>query len=88
MSILIENLTKTFGKSLILDHINLEIKTGSLIALLGPSGSGKSTLLKLIAGLDRPDSGRIWLTGKDTNALSIQERQIGFVFQITHFLNI
>lgn len=81
MSILIENLTKTFGKSLILDHINLEIKTGSLIALLGPSGSGKSTLLKLIAGLDRPDSGRIWLTGKDTNALSIQERQIGFVFQ-------
>ena len=81
MSILIENLTKTFGESLILDHINLEIKTGSLIALLGPSGSGKSTLLKLIAGLERPDSGRIWLTGKDTNFLSIQERQIGFVFQ-------
>lgn len=81
MSILIENLTKTFGESLILDHINLEIKTGSLIALLGPSGSGKSTLLKLIAGLERPNSGRIWLTGKDTNFLSIQERQIGFVFQ-------
>lgn len=81
MSILIEDLTKTFGGSLILDHINLEIKTGSLIALLGPSGSGKSTLLKLIAGLEYPDSGRIWLTGKDTNFLSIQERQIGFVFQ-------
>ena len=81
MSILIEDLTKAFGKSLILDHINLEIKTGSLIALLGPSGSGKSTLLKLIAGLEYPDSGRIWLTGKNTNYLSIQERQIGFVFQ-------
>lgn len=81
MSILIENLTKTFGESLILDHVNLEIKTGSLIALLGPSGSGKSTLLKLIAGLERPNSGRIWLTGKDTNFLSIQDRQIGFVFQ-------
>jgi sulfate transport system ATP-binding protein len=81
MSILIEDLTKTFGESLILDHINLEIKTGSLIALLGPSGSGKSTLLKLIAGLETPNSGRIWLTGKDTNFLSIQERQIGFVFQ-------
>lgn len=81
MSILIEDLTKTFSKSLILDHINLEIKTGSLIALLGPSGSGKSTLLKLIAGLEYPDDGRIWLTGKDTNFLSIQERQIGFVFQ-------
>lgn len=81
MSILIEDLTKTFSKSLVLDHINLEIKTGSLIALLGPSGSGKSTLLKLIAGLEYPDGGRIWLTGKDTNFLSIQERQIGFVFQ-------
>ena len=81
MSILIENLTKNFGNILILDHINLEIKTGKLIALLGPSGSGKSTLLRLIAGLENPDSGRIWLTGKDTNFLSIQERQIGFVFQ-------
>lgn len=81
MSILIENLTKNFGKLKVLDHINLEIKTGSLIALLGPSGSGKSTLLKIIAGLEYPDSGRIWLTGKDTNFLSIQDRQIGFVFQ-------
>lgn len=81
MSILIENLTKKFGKNLILDHLNLEIKTGSLIALLGPSGSGKSTLLKLIAGLESPNDGRIWLTGKDANFLSIQERQIGFVFQ-------
>lgn len=81
MSILIENLTKNFGKSIILDHINLEIKTGKLTALLGPSGSGKSTLLRLIAGLENPNSGRIWLTGKNTEFLSIQERQIGFVFQ-------
>ncbi len=81
MSILIENLAKKFGKTLILDHINLEIPTGKLIALVGPSGSGKSTLLRLIAGLETPDSGRIWLTRKDTNFLSIQERQIGFVFQ-------
>lgn len=81
MSILIENLTKKFDDLLILDHVNLEIKTGSLVSLLGPSGSGKSTLLKLIAGLESPDSGRIWLTGKDTSFLKIQERQIGFVFQ-------
>ena len=81
MSILIENLTKKINNNLIVDHINLEVKTGKLIAILGPSGSGKSTLLKLIAGLEIPDSGRIWLSGKDSNFLSIQERQIGFVFQ-------
>ena len=81
MSILVEDLTKKFGQSIILDHVNVEIKTGSFVALLGPSGSGKSTLLRLIAGLDAPTQGRIWITGKDTNFLSIQERQIGFVFQ-------
>ena len=81
MSILIENLTKQLNNNLIVDHVNLEVKTGKLIAILGPSGSGKSTLLKLIAGLEIPDSGRIWLSGKDSSFLSVQERQIGFVFQ-------
>src|SRR6185436_2632051 len=57
------------------------IKTGSLVALVGPSGSGKSTLLRIIAGLDTPTQGRIWLTGRDSTSLSIQEREIGFVFQ-------
>lgn len=81
MTILIENLTKNFGSNIILNHINLEIKTGKLTALLGPSGSGKSTLLRLIAGLENQNSGRIWLAGKNTDFLSVQERQIGFVFQ-------
>ena len=81
MSILIENLSKNFGTFKALDHVNLEIKTGSLVALVGPSGSGKSTLLRIIAGLDIPNSGRIWLSGKNGTSLSIQEREIGFVFQ-------
>jgi sulfate transport system ATP-binding protein len=81
MSILIENLSKQFGDFIALDHVNLEIKTGSLVALVGPSGSGKSTLLRIIAGLDTPNEGRIWLTGRDSTSLSIQEREIGFVFQ-------
>ena len=81
MSILIENLTKKFGGSTILDCINLEIKTGHLGALLGPSGSGKSTLLKIIAGLEKPNQGTVWLSGKESTNVYIQQRQIGFVFQ-------
>jgi len=81
MSILIENLSKTFNDFTALDHVNLEIKTGSLVAFVGPSGSGKSTLLRIIAGLEKPNAGRIWLAGKESTSLSIQEREIGFVFQ-------
>lgn len=51
------------------------------MALLGPSGSGKSTLLRLISGLETPDAGKIWLTGKDATNQSVQQRNIGFVFQ-------
>lgn len=81
MSILIENISKNFNNFKALEHINLEVKTGSLLALVGPSGSGKSTLLRIIAGLDFPDKGRVWLAGKNTTFSSVQEREIGFVFQ-------
>nr|YP_004222028.1 probable transport protein [Coccomyxa subellipsoidea C-169]ADV29876.1 probable transport protein [Coccomyxa subellipsoidea C-169] len=81
MSILVENLSKTFGEFQALDHINLEIKAECLVALVGGSGSGKSTLLRIIAGLDAPDQGRIWLAGRNATSLSVQEREIGFVFQ-------
>lgn len=81
MSILIENLSKKYMEYKALDHVNLEIKTGSLVALVGPSGSGKSTLLRIIAGLELPNAGRIWLSAKDATFLTIQEREIGFVFQ-------
>ena len=81
MSILVENLSKNFGKYRALDHVNLEIATESLVALVGASGSGKSTLLRIIAGLEIPDQGNVWLEGISGNLLSIQEREIGFVFQ-------
>ncbi len=81
MGILIDNVSKNFGDFRAVDGVDLEVKTGSLVALLGPSGSGKSTLLRLIAGLEQPDSGRIFLTGRDATYQSVQDRKIGFVFQ-------
>ena len=81
MSILVENISKSFGKFRVLDRVNLEIKTGSLVGLVGPSGSGKSTLLRVLAGLEKPDSGRIWFEGQDSTNLELQKREIGFVFQ-------
>lgn len=81
MSILVENISKKFGSFQALNHVNLEIKNGSLVGLLGPSGSGKSTLLRVMAGLEIPDSGRIWLEGQNATNLCLQQREIGFVFQ-------
>jgi len=81
VGIVVENVSKKFGSFQAVDRVSLEIESGSLVALLGPSGSGKSTLLRLISGLEMPDSGKIWLTGKDATQQSVQERNIGFVFQ-------
>ena len=81
MGIVVENVSKHFGSFKAVDRVSVEIESGSLVALLGPSGSGKSTLLRLISGLEMPDSGRILLTNKDATYQSVQERNIGFVFQ-------
>ncbi|HEY7422101.1 MAG TPA: TOBE-like domain-containing protein [Gaiellaceae bacterium] len=81
MSIEIRNVTKRFGSFLALDGISLEIPDGSLTAVLGPSGSGKSTLLRIVAGLERPDSGEVLLAGQDATRLTPQRRNVGFVFQ-------
>ena len=81
MSIEIRNVTKRFGEFVAIDDVSLEIRQGSLTALLGPSGSGKSTLLRIVAGLERPDSGEVHLSGEDATGLAPPRRNVGFVFQ-------
>jgi len=76
----------------ILDNINLQVKSGETAAIVGPSGAGKSTLLALLAGLDEPTSGQVWIGGTELTALdedgraSIRNQQVGFVFQSFHLL--
>jgi len=81
MGILLKEICKKFGDFVAVDHVSFEVQEGELVALLGPSGCGKSTILRIIAGLETPDSGEIYLTGKDVTALSPQKRKVGFVFQ-------
>lgn len=81
MSIEIESISKQFGSFTALGDVSLSIPSGELVALLGPSGSGKTTLLRIIAGLERPDSGRIFFNGEDTTESHVRERKVGFVFQ-------
>ncbi len=81
MGIIAEGITKRFGSFTALRDVSIEIEPGSLTALLGPSGSGKSTLLRVIAGLERPDAGRVLLDGKDVTGIPPQRRGVGFVFQ-------
>ncbi|HZL17385.1 MAG TPA: sulfate ABC transporter ATP-binding protein, partial [Polyangia bacterium] len=83
MSLIVKNLTKRFtarGTPAVSD-VSLEAPAGGITTLLGPSGSGKSTVLRVIAGLERPDSGRILFGTQDVTHLPAQHRGLGFVFQ-------
>ena len=73
--------TKRFGDFVALEDVSVAVESGSLTAILGPSGSGKSTLLRVIAGLERPDAGAVFISGKEATALAPQKRGVGFVFQ-------
>jgi sulfate transport system ATP-binding protein len=81
MELSIRNIRKEFNELPALHDVSLDIRSGELIALLGPSGSGKTTLLRLIAGLDFPTEGKILFGEEDASRKSVQERNVGFVFQ-------
>ncbi|MCL4792752.1 MAG: ATP-binding cassette domain-containing protein [Gammaproteobacteria bacterium] len=80
------------GTLTILDDIDLSIARGESVALVGPSGAGKTTLLALLAGLDRPTRGKVWLGGTELTALNedgraaLRAQRVGFVFQSFHLL--
>ncbi|BDC17232.1 ABC transporter ATP-binding protein [Acidianus sp. HS-5] len=76
-----QDLTKKFGSKVVLDGITETIKTGEFFVILGPSGAGKSTLLKVIAGIEKPDKGKIIVDGKDVTNLPPEKRNVAMVFQ-------
>jgi len=90
----LENLTKRYrsDRPPVFENLNLELREGEYLAIMGESGVGKSTLLNLLAGLDRPDGGRVLLEGADLSAMDddavtlLRRRAVGFVFQAFHVL--
>ncbi len=81
MYVELRNIHKSFGDFKASENINIEIEKGKLIGLLGPSGSGKTTILRMLAGLEYPDEGHIFINGVCVNDLPASKRGIGFVFQ-------
>ena len=81
MRIELHGLTKRFGDTVVLDHVDLEIREGEFLGLLGPSGSGKTTLLRILAGLEVADFGSLSIGDRNANELPFELRQMGFVFQ-------
>src|SRR3954469_14214447 len=82
----LRNVHKAFGKQVVLNGVDFEVREGETVALLGPSGTGKSVLLKTIIGLIKPDQGEIYVDGKDVCRLKRKElselrAHIGYVFQ-------
>lgn len=77
----LENISKKFSDDNVLNNINLEIERGEFITLLGPSGCGKTTTLRIIAGLETPDSGKVFINGTDVTNLEPNKRTVNTVFQ-------
>jgi putative spermidine/putrescine transport system ATP-binding protein len=77
----VSKISKRFGGAIVLDDLNLSVTKGEFVSLLGPSGCGKTTLLRLIAGLLQPDSGSIYVGGRDLTNVPVHRRNISVVFQ-------
>ncbi|MDW8338949.1 MAG: ABC transporter ATP-binding protein [Thermoleophilia bacterium] len=77
----VEHVSVSFGERRALDDVSLEVARGEIVTVLGPSGSGKTTLLRVIAGLERPDRGRVLLEGVDLAGVPPHRRGVGLVFQ-------
>lgn len=79
--ITLQGVSKRFGHVQALADVSLDVASGEMVSLLGPSGCGKTTLLRSVAGLERPDSGRILIADRDVSHVPTRERPIGMVFQ-------
>jgi ABC-type sugar transport system ATPase subunit len=80
-AIRIENVSRTFGNYMALDNVSLEIRDHEVVTIVGPSGCGKSTLLRIIAGLEQPSSGSVWIDDELVDELPTRFRNIAMVFQ-------
>lgn len=95
-AVLVANVRKTYQRGtetiVVLDGLSLDVARGAFVALMGPSGSGKTTLLNLVAGIDKPTSGRVIVAGTDVSALSEaalarwRSRNVGFIFQFYNLI--
>jgi sulfate/thiosulfate transport system ATP-binding protein len=81
VSIELKHVSKRFGDVTAVNDVSFSVADGELVALLGPSGGGKTTVLRMIAGLEMPSEGDLHVRGRRVNDLSVQQRNIGFVFQ-------
>ncbi len=81
MGIVVENVTKYFEGKAALDDVSLEVKDGDFTTFLAPSGQGKTTLLRLMAGIDKPDKGKLFYDGKDVTNFDVRKRNIAMVYQ-------